>query len=327
MLNGTLEAVMTRTTIGMAVGGGLGLLDGLSAWMYPEARTMMLPIVVGSTLKGVVTGLISGFVASRRQSLALGITVGLVVGFGLSALAARGQASHYWEIVLPGMLVGAITGFVTQRYPRVLQAGESRVLSLLLVLSVLPVLVSASHQSPPADALSVLDFLIGRWEGTSEGQPGKGTVERQYARALRNTFIEGRNRSVYPPQEKNPKGETHEDFGMFSFDKARKRIVFRQFHVEGFVTHYVQQESVTPGVLVFETEAIENIPSGWRARETYRLLPSGELEEVFELAEAGKSFEIYSRTRLRRSGSANRLFEPRARSLTISKYPPMARRR
>jgi hypothetical protein len=88
--------------------------------------------------------------------------------------------------------------------------------------------------------------------------------------------------------------------GIFSFDKARKRIVFRQFHVEGFVSEYVQQDSATPGVLVFETEAIENIPSGWRARETYRLLPSGELEEVFELAEAGKDFEVYSRTRLRR---------------------------
>ena len=198
------------------------------------------------------------------------------------------------------MLVGAITGFVTQRYPRVLHTGGSRALPVLLIMGLMSAAGSASDQSPPADALSALQFLVGRWEGTSEGQPGKGTVERQYARALRNTFIEGRNRSVYPPQERNPKGETHEDFGVFSFDKARKRIVYRQFHVEGFVTHYVQQESVTPGVLVFETEAIENIPSGWRARETYRLLPSGELEEVFELAEAGKSFEIYSRTRLRR---------------------------
>src|SRR4030095_9515788 len=164
----------------MALGGGLCLLDGLSAWMYPEARTMMLAIVAGSTLKGVVTGLISGFVASRRHSIPLGIGVGVVVGFGLSSLAAQGQSSHYWEIVLPGMLVGAITGFITQRYPRVFQAGRSRALSVLLMAIVLSAVVAASQQSPPADSLASLEFLIGRWEGTSEGQPGKGTVERQY---------------------------------------------------------------------------------------------------------------------------------------------------
>jgi hypothetical protein len=52
-------------------------------------------------------------------------------------------------------------------------------------------------------------------------------------RVLGSRFIQVRNRSTYPPQEKNPKGETHEDIGLFSFDSARKRIVLRQFHVEG----------------------------------------------------------------------------------------------
>jgi hypothetical protein len=44
--------------------------------------------------------------------------------------------------------------------------------------------------------------------------------------------------------------------------------VFRQFHVEGFVNQYALDTSSTADRLVFLSEAIENIPAGFRARET-----------------------------------------------------------
>jgi hypothetical protein len=165
-------------------------------------------------------------------------------------------------------------------------------------------LTGASPTVPPgrqpaatADPFAPVAFLVGRWEGTSEGRPGKATVSREYARVLNSRYIRVRNRSEYPPQEKNPKGEIHEDEGYLSYDRARKRIVLRQFHVEGFVNQYVQDPD---SPLVFTSEAIENIPPGWRARETYIVHGSDEFEEVFELAEPGKSFEVYSRARLKR---------------------------
>jgi hypothetical protein len=107
------------------------------------------------------------------------------------------------------------------------------------------------------------------------------------------------NQSTYKPQEKNPKGEVHEDVGMFSFDTARQRLVLRQFHTEGFVNQYVHDPAQT-GKLVFATEAIENIPAGWRARETYLARGADEFEEIFELAGPGKDFELYSHARLKR---------------------------
>jgi hypothetical protein len=155
-------------------------------------------------------------------------------------------------------------------------------------------------QSPAPGPLAALDPLIGRWQGTQEGQPGKGTVEREYSRMLRSRFIQVKNRSVYPAQEKNPKGEEHEDEGVFSFHSARKLIVFRQFHVEGFVIQYVMEPIVKPGTIVFVSEAIDNIPAGYKARETYNLIGPDEFEEVFELAEPGKDFAVYSRSRLKR---------------------------
>jgi hypothetical protein len=294
---------MSKPGLGILVGAGLGILDGLSAWFSPEARTMMVAIVVGSTLKGVVTGALAGLIARRKQSLWLGLVAGLAIGFVLSSLAAMGQPTHYWEIVFPGMVLGLIVGFVTQRHPHGVGTSTSRSVPLgLLLLALLPASVVGSDQAQAQvadDPLAPIAAMVGRWSGTTEGQPGKGTVEREYTRILGTRFVHVKNRSTYPAQEKNAKGEVHEDLGIFSFDKARKKIVFRQFHTEGFVSQYVDG-GAKPGTLVFTTEAIENIPEGWRARETYILTGTDQLEEIFELAPPGKDFEWYSRNRLTR---------------------------
>ena len=165
------------------------------------------------------------------------------------------------------------------------------------VLLTAGVLVATVLVSTQGDKWAPLRPVLGTWEGTSNGQPGKGTVRREYRLVLNDRFIEVRNTSTYPPQEKNPKGEVHEDRGFISYDTARKMFVFRQFHVEGFVNTYAAPADSRP--LVFTSEAIENIPPGWKARETYRF-DGDELVEVFELAEPGKEFTIYSEMRLRR---------------------------
>ena len=159
---------------------------------------------------------------------------------------------------------------------------------------------AGSIQPPAPDPFARVSFLVGRWEGSSEGQPGAGKVTREYSLTLNGKFIRVQNRSEYPVQDKNPKGEIHQDEGFISFDRNRKKLVLRQFHVEGFVNQYVEDDSSFPSHIVFATESIENIPAGWRARETYVVLGPDEFEEVFELAEDGKSFELYSRARLKR---------------------------
>ena len=157
-----------------------------------------------------------------------------------------------------------------------------------------------ARQPVAADPFALVAFLIGTWDGTSEGQPGKGTLRREYVRALNGRFMRVHNRSEYPVQEKNPKGEVHEDEGYLSFDRARKKLVLRQFHVEGFVNQYVQDDDTSATRISFTTESIENIPAGWRARETYVVHGPDAFEEIFELAESGKPFEVYSRAQLRR---------------------------
>jgi len=163
--------------------------------------------------------------------------------------------------------------------------------------------LSSHAQAPPAAAKpspwDALRFLEGTWAGESAGEPGSGTVERTFAFTLGGRFLEIRNASVYAPQERNPKGERHEDRGLLSYDRGRRRFVLRQFHVEGFVNQYVA-DSLATGAdsLVFRSESIENIPPGFRARETWRFVSPTEFEEHFEMAEPGRDFATYSRAKL-----------------------------
>jgi len=154
--------------------------------------------------------------------------------------------------------------------------------------------------TPPPDPWAEVRFMVGEWVGTSEGEPGQGSVKRTYAFVLKERFLHERNVSSYPPQPKNPKGEVHEHWSFFSYDKARKALVLRQFHQEGFVNQFALAKAAEPGLLVFESEAFENLPAGWRARESYRRSSAEAFEETFELSAPGQPFEIYSRTRFER---------------------------
>jgi hypothetical protein len=164
-----------------------------------------------------------------------------------------------------------------------------------------PLILAAltAQTNTSADRWAPVRFLVGAWDGDVQGRPGKGQSAREYRFVLDNRYLEVRNKSTYPAQPGNPKGEVHEDWGFISCDRGRNRLVLRQFHVEGFVNQYVS-EPVSDGILRFTSEAIENIPAGYRARESYTVTGPDSFVERFELAEPGKDFEIYSETRFRR---------------------------
>ena len=178
-----------------------------------------------------------------------------------------------------------------------------RAMGLLTTLFCVVIPAAGGEIQPSGRAEDVwgpLRFLLGSWDGTSSGQPGNGTGTREYRLVLGDKFIEVRNRTTYPPQDKNPKGELHEDVAFISFDRNRKVFVLRQFHTEGFVNTYAAPPPSSRDPVVFTSEAIENIPVGWRARETYRVVSDDERLEIFELAEPGKDFTTYSETRLKK---------------------------
>ncbi len=178
-------------------------------------------------------------------------------------------------------------------------------MTVAILISIL-IGMTLPQTSAKADPLAAVRFFAGRWQGTGVGEPGKSSVKRECQFVLGGKFLQVRNVSQWAATEKTPKGEIHEDLGYFSYDAARKTVVYRQFHIEGFVNQYAMQPGKDPTTLVFVSEAIENIAPGWRARETYHIFGNDEFEEVFELAAPGKEFELYSKSRLRREGAPKR---------------------
>lgn len=112
---------MSKPVFGLLLGGILGIFDGLTALISaPQTRPEIVGIVIGSTIKGLVAGVLIGFFARKVKSVPLGILFGLVVGGLLAYGVVLMGNPYFWEIVLPGSIVGIIVGYATQRH------GEAR---------------------------------------------------------------------------------------------------------------------------------------------------------------------------------------------------------
>ena len=113
---------MKKPVFGMLLGGLLGIPDGLSALVSagddPNVRAGIVGIVIGSTVKGLITGLLIGWFARKTSSVALAIVFGMAVGLALAFCvsllqAAAGQPAYYWQIMTPGAILGIIVGYAT----------------------------------------------------------------------------------------------------------------------------------------------------------------------------------------------------------------------
>jgi hypothetical protein len=113
---------MNKVLLGVLLGAALGAVDGATAWLTPAVRPYMLGIIIGSTLKGIIAGVAAGWFARKVQSVPAGIAFGFVVGlllaYGVAAMPSETGDHYYFEIMLPGSIVGAILGWATQRYGR-----------------------------------------------------------------------------------------------------------------------------------------------------------------------------------------------------------------
>jgi hypothetical protein len=90
---------MNKILVGLLAGLILGAIDGATAWFYPETRPVIGGILVGSSFKGMLVGLASGWFARKVQSTKWGIVVGAALGL----------------LFAFGFITGAIIGFSTQR--------------------------------------------------------------------------------------------------------------------------------------------------------------------------------------------------------------------
>lgn len=143
-------------------------------------------------------------------------------------------------------------------------------------------------QSSPFERMG---FILGEWSGTGKGFGNEtSTIESSFQLVMDGQYIEVKNDSRFEPTEKNPEGEHHIDHGFISFDKTRGKIVLRQFYIEGFVNQYFLNDSLSnDSTLIFETEAIENLPKG-KARWTIKKVSEEECETIFDVSFTGGEY-------------------------------------
>jgi hypothetical protein len=113
------QTSISRPLLGLVLGGVLGLADGLSGFLSPKLAPIMTTVIAVSVFKGLGCGVAIGAFSRRVQSLPLGI----VAGVAIALLVSYGVVLHagqelFWDIMLPGALLGVVVGIATQIFGR-----------------------------------------------------------------------------------------------------------------------------------------------------------------------------------------------------------------
>jgi hypothetical protein len=130
---------MNKILVGLIVGAVLGVIDGATAWFTPAVREQMLGIIIGSTMKGIIAGIAAGWYARRVQSvpkgIAFGFVAGLLLAFAVAAMPGENGEHYWWQIMVPGSILGGVIGWATQRYGRPAQLRHAGAAVAMLMLA------------------------------------------------------------------------------------------------------------------------------------------------------------------------------------------------
>lgn len=112
---------MKKIGLAMVLGAILGAFDGMTAWFTPAVRDQVGTIMMLSSLKSVIAGLIIGifacYVKPRTATALFGLAVGLFFAYLVAMQPDPNTGQHYYaQIMVPGALVGLIVGYATARY-------------------------------------------------------------------------------------------------------------------------------------------------------------------------------------------------------------------
>jgi hypothetical protein len=112
---------MKKIGFAMLVGAILGAFDGMTAWFEPSVRDQIGTIVMLSSLKSVIAGLLVGifavFVQKRVAIAGFGLAMGLILAYLVAMSPDPKTGEHYYaQIMIPGAIVGLLVGYATARY-------------------------------------------------------------------------------------------------------------------------------------------------------------------------------------------------------------------
>ena len=162
--------------------------------------------------------------------------------------------------------------------------------------------VASTRWESAAVAYSALEQFNGRWRGVGEGKWGTSSVEKLFATVLDGRITCRSGSSVYPVQERNPKGELHKAHSLMALVKSGSELTLTEYDNEGFIAHYVLDliSSAADESWIFELTGGENLPPKFRARLTLYAPRDEHYLETFELDFNEKGYVTYLTNKLSR---------------------------
>ncbi|MBN2425137.1 MAG: hypothetical protein JXR46_16235 [Calditrichaceae bacterium] len=169
-----------------------------------------------------------------------------------------------------------------------------RIKNAYLIIVFIP-LVLFSQSAEVEDNWQPFRYFLGKWQGSETSPSGDGQCEREYSLILNNQYLYISSKTVFLPQEKNPEGEIHEHWTVYSYDRNKKVYIARQFNSEGFVNVLtINSGSANTDTLIFLSEKLENLPDGFKARLTIIKTSQNEFKEIFEIAPPNQDYTQFS---------------------------------
>ena len=151
-------------------------------------------------------------------------------------------------------------------------------------------------------AYSALEQFNGKWRGVGAGKWGTSSSEKLFAPILDGKAMCRVGSSVYPIQERNPKGELHKAHSLIALVKGGAELTLTEYDNEGFIARYVLDltSSEANESWVFELVSGDNLPPQFRARLTFHVPKEDQYVETFELNFDGKGYVKYLTNKLTR---------------------------
>ena len=139
-----------------------------------------------------------------------------------------------------------------------------------------------------------VNYFSGNWSSVQEACVGIGKADRNYQMVVDSNYLHITNTAYFQPDSTHKTGSDHHDWGIFSYDNIREKIMLREFNSEGFVIKYaLDAVSVDGKTYTFLSQSIENLPEGWQARTTITITGDNGFDELFEVAKPGGEFKTY----------------------------------
>lgn len=288
---------MNKVLVGLLVGAALGAVDGMTAWFTPQVRPQILEIVFFSTIKGIIAGVLAGWFARRVQSvpkgIAFGFAVGLLLAFAVAAMPDPNTGEHYWwQIMVPGSILGGVIGWSTQRYGRpggrpARGAVATAAMAALLAALLLPGANAQAddthkHAAPKGNAaFERLKSMAGTWKANTMTPDGAPTTVEYRVTASGTAVME----TMFA-------GSEHEMINMYTVDGDAVTATHYCGGNQPFLR--MNAEKSNDKALVFDfVKVAGNTANGYINGVTIRFGDDGKVVEEWSTSSEGPHMTLY----------------------------------